>query len=645
MKKYSEIIDSLKKPLVKPLGGFSIEKKYENSVMAFCENEAEVDFCLNYTLEKIDFLIALTPEAAAVCYLRNTSYLKLEDFYDVEFFSKLDEAMLVYQIKWASEINNFFIKKYVRLDECHFEVGSVYFFYLKVMIDTLLKAVFAIAHLFLSRPKKIIFFKNRRGNEILDDLSFPFSIYKETLSCFTKEKTKISCLKPQVKLKCPLWVRKTWRHIKRFFRSFLKDRRNILEVDLIYSLGFDTECVAEYAKKTGFRCTSMQDFLKNIVHYKKRDRTFRRILNTTHHELEISLFFKDMFFWFGVDFQQVVKKHIDVWFRKITPTLWEMMLVASEELQCCKPKAIFHYSPDSIVDRAIVAAARLLTIPVVTYQHGGFEGKCSYTPLAMGDLRVSDVRFVYGEGVATYFKKNFSCHLEDKKIIPIGSARLDSLNKKLDFSNRNKHLERLGVDPNKKVILYLPSTYRTNWYMAKQSYWEVFYFDFLIKVFSFFKKNEEFIFLYKPFPSLRQDPILSILESKNLNCKYVKEPFAPRLLEACDAFIFDTPDTGVLEACLTKKPILLLAEKRLVGLMSEARETLLKRVILVESEEEFFKKIEVFLSVVSRGECFEDRNFIKAYGTLNDDGCSVMRGCEVLRKVMFLEKYENCAVL
>src|SRR3990167_414652 len=419
MKQYvGEIIDSLKKPLIEPLGGFSIEKKYENSVMAFCENEVEVDFFLNYTSEKIDFLIALTPEAAAVCYLRNTSYLKLEDFYDVEFFSKLDEAMLVYQIKWASEINNFFIKKYVRLDECHFEVGSVYFFYLKVMIDTLLKAVFAIAHLFLSRPKKIIYFKNGKSNEISDDLSFSFSIYKETLSCFTKEKTKVSCLKPQLKLQCSPWVRKMGRYIKRFFRSFSKDRRNILEMDLIYSLGFDTEYVAEYAKKAGFRCTSMQDFLKDIVHYNKRDRTFRRILNTAHHELEISPFFKNMFFWFGVDFQQVVTKHIDVWCRKIIPSLWERMLLASEKLQYCKAKAIFHYSPDSIADRAVVAAARLLTIPVVTYQHGGFEGKCSYTPLAMRDLRVSDVRFVYGEGVATYFKKNFSFCLRDKKIIP-----------------------------------------------------------------------------------------------------------------------------------------------------------------------------------------------------------------------------------
>jgi CDP-glycerol glycerophosphotransferase (TagB/SpsB family) len=302
-----------------------------------------------------------------------------------------------------------------------------------------------------------------------------------------------------------------------------------------------------------------------------------------------------------------------------------------------RPNIVMIYTPWEIRHHAIFQAARSLKIPIVTYQHGGFEGNCEYTTYDLTDMKQSDFRLVYGDGIATYLKERKARSDESlAKVIPVGSTRLDTLRLTIEKEKNRDYVRRqLNISDSKILIAYLPTSYQYNWYMAREAYWGVPYMQFLIDTFEILHEFPQLHFIYKPFPEYPLDPMPKIIATRFQNCQSVSDISVSLLLQASDAFIIDIPSTGLLEALLTSKPIVAYSDSRFIALRPEARALLIKRVILSETPDDFIRQLRLFLNQ-GNFEKLEhaNREFLRAYGAFNDDGNSAQRAATALKEII-----------
>lgn len=304
---------------------------------------------------------------------------------------------------------------------------------------------------------------------------------------------------------------------------------------------------------------------------------------------------------------------------------------AREHFARQRPGAVLFYSPWSVSHFAVTQAARSLGIPVVTHQHGSFE--IEYSTLDMVDMRMSDYRLVYGEGQASYLTERSGRYKERRaQVLAVGSAYVDALAGAPD--RRAQTRRKLGVTDKEHLVVYIPTSYQYNWYMARQSYLGVPYFDLLAKVIETLSKFSQLRLVYKPFPEFPPDPMVRVIGARCPNCQVTDIP-PPRLFQASDAIIVDMPSTALLEALLTNKEMLVFSDRRCLALRPDARELLRKRVLLTETPEDFLEQLDRFLSK-EQFEVLEkpNREFLQVYGTYLDDGRSVERAINALREIV-----------
>jgi len=285
----------------------------------------------------------------------------------------------------------------------------------------------------------------------------------------------------------------------------------------------------------------------------------------------------------------------------------------------------------------VFQAARSLAIPTVTYQHGGFEGNCEYTTYDMTDMKYGDYRLVYGEGIAAYLQERRALrNMPLAETIPVGSARLDALRATIkEGQDRSRIRRKLHIADSEILISYLPTSYQYYWYMARSAYLGVAYIQLLIKVLNILHEFPHLHFVYKPFPEYPLDPMSKIIAARCPNCRFISDIPMTFLLQASDAFIIDMPSTGLLEALLTLRPMLVFSDSRFIALRPEARVLLSKRVMLCETPDDFMRQLRLFLSQDS----FEklehaDHEFLRAYGTFKNDGNSVRYAVEALYDII-----------
>jgi hypothetical protein len=385
-------------------------------------------------------------------------------------------------------------------------------------------------------------------------------------------------------------------------------------------------------ERSGFKVVSPDELLRGTS--AAVDDDFQERIAEAWMRLSAEPFFRAPFVWCGVDLYAAAESRLEYWCGSIVPSMWQMADEARRILRVRRCGAALFFSQWSIADFAVSNAARSLGIPVVTFQHGGFEGSCEYTTYDMTDLRQSDYRFVYGEGVARYFRERTQTRAGERlaKLIPVGSARLDALSRQPD--QRADVRARLGVEPTQPLILYIPTGCQFNsWYMARQSYVSTPYFEFLTGLLETSEAFDDLAFVYKPFPEVPPNPFVSVLAARDANWRVSDIP-VPQLLQASDAVVIDIPSTALLEALMTTKPILVYADARYIALRPEARELLRRRVTLAETLSELSSSLDTFLrrgrvDVVDSA----DREFLRAYGTHHDDGRSGERTVDALRSI------------
>lgn len=633
----------------------------KNPILALCETEQDVHYFSQPTSAKIDKIIALTPQAAAHCILTDTPYLKIEDFFDVKAFWYGDEPMLALQSHWAESLDAYLADVYQPFRAVGFQSAGAVFFFLKVVIDMLFRSAFGLSHLLITRPKKLYYFPNQVTDDTIDEtLFFKDSLYRQLLPlfaatydvsieplCLLTKKRRIwgslnaahqNTLKSLLISWLPPKLIRQLRQAKEFdFTELFKANHYENGPILLYQSGYDVSITAKYAHKMGFHIQSLKEILPTELKYSGEMSDITLSLAKAWEQICQSPFFREPFYWCGVDMFSVAESRLRYWWHTLTPQLWGMFSQACGRFEKTRPDIVVVYSPWNLQHHAVLQAARMLSIPTVTYQHGGFEGNCEYTTYDMTDMHQSDYRLVYGEGNAAYFqeRKSYS-NKQLAKIIPVGSSRLDALRATLEMGkDRSRMRRQLQITDSDILISYLPTSYQYNWYMSREAYLGVPYLELLFQVVNVFRAFPQLQFIYKSFPENPLDPMSKIIATCCPNCQFVSDIPMTLLLQASDAFILDMPSTALLETLLTDKPILMFSDKRFIALRPEARTLLRKRVILTETPNDFMQQLRLFLSQGKFEKLeYADREFLRAYGTFNDDGNSAWRAVAALNEIM-----------
>ncbi len=648
--------------LERPFNDWAAPPLPERPVVVLCESQEEVLHAASTSDLQADALVALTPQAAYECRMLEIPFYKIEDFFDITAFSVGDEPMLSLQSRWSDAIDSFGRDRVPEFEELGFRPAGNYFYFLKVVIDMLFRASFGLAHLFSScRDPYVISYNADTPGGLDDTLFFKESVYKLILpSCAQEYGVELTVLPacekgsgrddyPAVRrrasfggfamgvLKRTLPAAMT-RHLQEIRKQglrnwFLTKPPSKGSPEIVCQGPYDVDPVMDLAQKKGLSVRPLAEVIASLPAQGSLAEDLRGRLTNVWLELKCQPFFTEPFRWLGIDLFPAAETRLYHWWQRIVPAMWETLIQARESFQARRPDVLFMAISSRPEDLGALQAARSLGIPTVTFQHGGFIGNCEYTILDMTDLRHADYRFVYGNGTLSYHRERQNRWQEKRaEVLAVGSPRLDALQRAA--TKQNKVRRQLGIKPSQRLIFYLPTSYQPDWYMAREAYFGVPYFELLTKVIKVFGEFSRHRFVYKPFPERPMDPVAALARELP-NCLVVTDISVPELAQASDAIIVDLPSTGLLEALLTSKPMLVLSDARFVTLRPEARELLCKRAGLAETPEEFFRQLRLFLS---RDEFTElerpDRSFLRSYGTHLDDGRSAERAFEALRKIM-----------
>jgi hypothetical protein len=613
--------------LPEPYGGFR-QPELGGAAVGLCATEAEARVLAEHATGGLR-IVALTPAAACELRVSGVPHLALEDFYDITALREADEPLLREQAEWSDAVDDAAWAIEPRLETGGFRPAGLAFFNLKVAFDGLYRAAFAIGHLLLARPGEIVAFERPEGAPVPDTLfwtELPERLVVEPLARAAGMPVSVlpavgdegdgmdarggseepSAVSQQVRLlreQGPLARARVLAGARR--------------PDLVYSGGYDVSLTAERLRgEHGWRAATLERLAGGPSAPEidwattwQRMRLHARLLAPAR--------------WCGVDLGPLVESRVSHWWHVLVPRMWAAMHSALGRLEKRPPRALMFYTPTSPEEFGSLQAARASGVPVVTFQHGGFEGNCEYTTHDRVDLRFSDLRLAYGEQTARYYEtRNAEADEPRARVAAVGSPRLDSL--AAGAPSREEVRERLGLDPSATIVLYTADSYQPDWYAGRHAAPPVDYFRTLARVVDVLERSGA-EYAYKPFPG-GPDPAARLVRRGRV----LEGMGFSDVLWAFDAFVFDIPSTPMFEAMQTDRPILVMADMRSVTLRAEARDPLRRRAELAEDPETFAALLDEFLRRDLAAERNDDREFLRLYGTCRDDGQSAERAAQAL---------------
>ena len=204
-------------------------------------------------------------------------------------------------------------------------------------------------------------------------------------------------------------------------------------------------------------------------------------------------------------------------------------------------------------------------MPVLAYQHGGGYGwrSSSIDFYIEGDY--VDRFAAYGEGSALHFVRSTPPGGHRPEAFPVGSANLDRLRESVD-SGDTKHsvYVKHGLQPGKKVVLYVVDQFMGNWGYYPNYYPDTWYYAHQKRVVEVLAGHPEFQFLVKLASGHAKNPLGDFVH--HLGASHIKVVTAGRftqLLPVADAILIDYPAATLAEALVTEKPVLVLTDDRL----------------------------------------------------------------------------------
>lgn len=340
---------------------------------------------------------------------------------------------------------------------------------------------------------------------------------------------------------------------------------------------------------------------------------------------------KVVFEFAGVGFYELFRQRLWKIWRESPLEIDIVARKVAEAMARYRVKAIVRNSCVTGLNHVVNQAARMVGIPVFTWQHG-FVGY--YTRVTQFrdycDLMTSSVAFVYGSEVErayTRYGRTFGC-----RVIPVGSPSLDAIR---ELSGRNERGEH-GLGRRPRVLYATTNYYRNSWYFGAPPGLSdlLLYRDQLaiVRALRGFVEEEGAHVTAKLHPSASSDdPPWAKRSRETEGIRFIRgERSFVDLLGESDVAILDIPSTTLLQAIAAGLPVFVLM--RHWQYPQGARSLLAKRAFVANEAGSLVSAVRDFLRSEIYPANIEDTGFIEAYGTYLHDGKSRERTLDALVK-------------
>lgn len=348
--------------------------------------------------------------------------------------------------------------------------------------------------------------------------------------------------------------------------------------------------------------------------------------------------FRKLFMWEDIDFFRAVEERLRFLVERLTPACLKAYEEASELLKKRGIRAVLSSSLATCTGRSVAQAAHNAKVPVVLWQHGAFE----YRPLSgdgysdlpvtlYDDILPSDYFFTFGEGYVERYEA-VATHY-GTQIVPIGSSSLDKL---CGESRSTIARKRLRLNVNKKVILYVTVQFLQNTLQLAMMppYLDNRFWQTQRSIIDILGKHNECNIIVKmhPNPIYREPPLRSYAKDKGFdNLLFIRNEHSfTELLPATDIIVIDLPQTTLLQALTTSKPM--FAYTGQLAIDEKSQRLLRQRTFCHPDLKNFVDAIDKFLSGGSLDMDMDNKEFLQRYGIFK--GSSGVRAAAALKNII-----------
>ena len=587
-------------------------------------------------------IVSLTPFASFVLEERGFNYKIIDDYYDPKELYRLGVENYQKVERICSLIDRYVQEAYPSLSEIDFKPSWYNFFSLKTMYDTLSIRTFQLGKLIEHENPDMITVYEEMDTRYIGDKDRPLLfvnnelIYSKLLRLPGWDPV-ISFL-PGVPLpEYPMneYARKRTRLLAVLYKLvgsrglvLLKKRYNRCFVYLMSALspkkytyvlggGCDWQDSDVYLKERGIYCLGIpKDLMREIVSLYTQN--IRGIANKDLADclakIQENEELKDLFKHGNIDFSPLLRGRFEFLVEHIVPRLYEIYKRALTIIKRKNIKAVIVPCKDTGPVQALAKAAHDSSIPVITWQHGGYGYHEGYM-VPYFDLMGSDFCFVFGNGVAktlTEPAKRFNT-----KVMSVGSASLE-----LNHKNLNK--QSVVKKGPAKVVLYPLGRYSQNHlYVSNDPVlsdnMNLLFQEEILKVLG---RHEDYRVIVKRHPVYMTPPLQKYSKGKGFkNIEFLKyRSSVTDLLPSADIVVVDMPTTSLFHALTTQKPIFVYTGCHFLS--EEAMRMIKLRAYCYDSLVEFTNVLDRFLSgedIVEKVD-LKNEEFLKTYG-IHEGNC------------------------
>jgi len=316
----------------------------------------------------------------------------------------------------------------------------------------------------------------------------------------------------------------------------------------------------------------------------------------------------------GLSFGEIALPRFRYFLTEGIVDLVKKYLYAEEELNRTKPAIAITATSWGYPHRVILKAARNLSIPKVTYQHGGHYGYIDLLREDYKDFADSDYFLSWGDGVSDFLDSHRHTKKNCTKFVSVGSSSIYSLQKKFQILGRSSKNKNTNTN---RRLLYASSILMGNIWYISFNLSDSRYYQYQKKLMDIICDCKDVSLLLKLAGDDRTyNPITSFIKTKHHpDCQILNNmPFVD-VLQHADLILLDMPTTALLEAIATKVPVIAF-DFGDSPFDTPAKEMLKKRVWWADSQTEFFDLIKQVLTDDNWSKWDKQNSeFLEAYAT------------------------------
>jgi len=326
-----------------------------------------------------------------------------------------------------------------------------------------------------------------------------------------------------------------------------KSKTDVFYNPLLNKLKGDYDFLGTYPLEKGLPFKGLRIYIEKLRSWNVCHRPFNLYISSESLKKEIE------FLRFVRKKKMNLSKSDEYYFFVFFPHIIKYIEMAKEMIRKEKPKAIVIQNEYGVWEKSLIFAAKQENIPTVAIQHGvvydthpGYNFK-NWNKNSIKNL-LADKVCVYGNSEKDVLINN-GC--PEEKVVVTGHLRYDFLKDADKIFDRDKTLEKYGIDKNKKIVLWATQTHgfdnKENRLNAEM-------------MFNFFSKmKDRYHLIIKLHPGEDQNAPLYVRFNQRFGniatiLKGKENTF--ELLYACDALVTKHSTVGI-EAIILNKPIII----------------------------------------------------------------------------------------